>query len=58
MLPISLMKGDEVVEAVKLPPYESLLLHRRHPDFALQQLVEEEVEPDAALLKHFDLLHE
>jgi len=34
MLPISLMKGDEVVETVEIGSYESLLLDAWHPYLA------------------------
>lgn len=50
------MKGDEVVEAVELLADKSLLIYRRHADHALQQFIEEEIEPDTTFLQHFDLL--
>lgn len=34
MLPISLMKGDEVVETVEMGSYEPLLLNAWHPNLA------------------------
>lgn len=44
------MKGDEGVESVELFTNELLFSYRRHTNFALQQFIEEEIEPDAALL--------
>ena len=49
------MKGDETVESVKLLADELLFIYRRHTDLTLQQFIEEEIEPDTALLQHFDL---
>lgn len=52
------MKGDEVIELIKLHSDASLLLYRWHVNLTLQQLVKEEIEPHATLLKHLDLLRE
>ena len=47
---LSLMKGDKVIDPVKLLADKSLFVYRRHTDPALQQFIEEEIEPDTAFL--------
>lgn len=56
MLPISLMKGDEVVEAIEQGTNLGLFADARHAYLAEKQLVKEEVEPNATLLQSFYLL--
>ena len=49
------MKGDEVVEMVEQDTYLGLFFDARHAYLTEKQLVEEEVESNAALLQGFYL---
>ena len=40
---LTLMKGDKVIDPVKLLADKSLFVYRRHTDPALQQFIEEEI---------------
>lgn len=53
--PFTLMKGDEIVEAIEQDTDLGLFFGARHAYLTEKQLVEEEVESNAALLQGFYL---